>query len=268
MYWINGVQGETVSASDRSFNYGDGGFTTIKTFDGQPLFWSLHVERMQTCLQLLHIIEPDWNQVRAWVNQAAIEQGLGGLKLHVSRGCGGRGYSPVGVTESIVTISEFGYPTHYKDWQRDGVELGVAELKLGINPLLAGHKHNNRLEQVLLKADVEQQGFQDGVVLDLNEHVVETTMANLFWIQGKTLYTPSMEKCGVSGVIRRLVIQEAQKSGMKVLLGEFDIAHLMSADEIFMCNSLLGVAPVVKITHKSYPVGIITRDFQESINSA
>ncbi|GEA60640.1 aminodeoxychorismate lyase [Vibrio comitans] len=268
MYWINGVQEETVSASDRSFNYGDGGFTTIKTMDGKPVFWSLHVERMQACLQLLQISQPDWKQVRAWVEQAAIEQGLGGVKLHVSRGSGGRGYSPAGVTESMVTISEFGYPEHYKDWQLNGVELGIAEHKLGINPLLAGHKHNNRLEQVLLKADIEQQGYQDGIVLDLNDHIVETTMANLFWVKGKTLYTPSMEKCGVSGVIRRLVIQDAQMLGMKVLFGEFDMEHLLNANEVFMCNSLLGIAPVVKITHKSYPVGIITRDFQESINSA
>lgn len=266
MYWINGQPENSIALGDRSFNYGDGGFTTIKTINGKPEHWSLHVQRMQACLSLLKIPDLNWQQVRNWVEQMAIPTGAGGVKLLVSRGSGGRGYSPCGVSETKVVLSRFVYPEHYLVWQATGIELCVARPRLGINPLLAGHKHNNRLEQVLLKADVEEQGFVDGVVLDINEHVVETTMANLFWVKGETLYTPNMEKSGVAGVLRRLVIQHAARLEMKVIMVEFEIDHLLRADEVFICNALLGVAPVIKITHNTFPIGIITRDFQKSIN--
>ncbi|OBT08515.1 aminodeoxychorismate lyase [Vibrio sp. UCD-FRSSP16_10] len=268
MYWINGVPKDTIPTTDRSFNYGDGGFTTIKTVAGRPVHWSYHVERMQACLELLHIAQPDWQQVSLWVENAAIKSGVAGIKLHVSRGSGGRGYSPTGADSTLVTISHFSYPTHYLCWQESGIELGVASLKLGLNPALAGHKHNNRLEQVLLKAEAEQQGFQDVIALDLNEQVIETTMANLFWVKEGNLYTPSLKECGVAGVARRWIIEQAEKSGFKVTVGAFILDHLLEADEVFICNSLLDIAPIVKIKHKLFAVGITTRDFQKRLNSA
>ncbi|GAM73331.1 aminodeoxychorismate lyase [Vibrio ishigakensis] len=162
MIWINGVISDQIDATDRSFNYGDGGFTTIRTIDGKPEHWSLHVERMQDCLTLLQIPQPNWKVVREWVETAAKSEGLGGVKLLVSRGSGGRGYSPQGIDKPTIVISNFDYPSHYSFWQLEGIELGIAEHKLGINPLLAGRKHNNRLEQVLMKADMEQQDMPMG----------------------------------------------------------------------------------------------------------
>lgn len=52
-----------------------------------------------------------------------------------------------------------------------------------IQPLLAGHKHNNRLEQVLAKAEIEHSNFADAVTLNVQNHVIETTMANLFGLK-------------------------------------------------------------------------------------
>ncbi|GAD78852.1 aminodeoxychorismate lyase [Vibrio ezurae] len=268
MYWINGVVKDTVPVSDRSFNYGDGAFTTIRTLEGKPQHWAAHLARMQACLSVLQITQPDWSLVLQWVEQAAVKAGVAGIKLHVSRGSGGRGYSPVGVQDTQVTISDFAYPTHYRNWQSHGVELGIAKPKLGINPLLAGHKHNNRLEQILVKADIEQQGYVDGIVLDLNDHVIETTMANVFWVTKGQLYTPSITSSGVAGVARRWILEDAAQRGISVLSKNFNIEHLLDADEVFMCNSILGVAPIIKITQKCFAIGIMTRDFQERINSA
>ncbi|MCV5391118.1 aminotransferase class IV, partial [Escherichia coli] len=81
---------------------------------------------------------------------------------------------------------------HYVDWQQNGVNLGVCEARLGIQPLLAGHKHNNRLEQVLAKAEIEHSNFADAVTLNVQNHVIETTMANLFWVKDNKVYTPSL----------------------------------------------------------------------------
>ena len=267
MFWVNGKQVETVELSDRSFQYGDGCFTTMLTLTGQIQNWPLHIERMQACLDLLDISAPDWTVIKKWLDNAARPDKFAGLKLHISRGSGGRGYNPAGVSAPTVTISDFVFPEHYHQWREHGVELGICKHKIGLNPLLAGHKHNNRLEQVLLRAEIGQLGYQDGVVCDIHDNVVETTMANLFWVKGHTLYTPGMEMCGVAGVIRRMIIQDAQARGLKVLTGEFKLDNLGNADEVFMTNSVLGVAPVIKIGQSEFKIGPVTRQYQENHNS-
>lgn len=267
MIWVNGQATQHISVDDRSFQYGDGCFTTMLTCDGKIQFWDYHRERMQACLTKLGIAQPDWSLVTNWLANATLPASQAGLKLHVSRGNGGRGYSPTQVTIPNVTISHFAFPEHYRQWQVDGLQLGLCQQRLGINPLLAGHKHNNRLEQVLLKAEAEQQGFSDAVCCDVEGRVVETTMANLFWIKSNQLFTPSLERAGVAGVARRVILEQANALGMKVQVGDFSLTALTSADEVFASNAIIGVAPVCQIGIERYEIGKQTRRFQEIFHS-
>lgn len=264
MVWVNGKLSDVIAVNDRSFLYGDGGFTTMLTQNGAIQFWPLHQERMQTCLQTLAITEPDWTQVLDWLRIAALPDEQAGLKLQITRGGGGRGYSPAGISQPNVIISHFGYPSHYLALQQQGISLGICQRRLGINPMLAGHKHNNRLEQVLLKAEMDQSGHVDGIVLDIHGRVIETTMANLFWVRDRQLYTPKLESAGVAGVARRLVIEHAPQLGLTVQIGEFGLEDVQQATEIFITNSILGVAPVTQIGERSYSIGEETRRYQQS----
>ncbi|MEF1291223.1 aminodeoxychorismate lyase [Vibrio sp. M260118] len=267
MYMLNGVCSDSISLSDRSFQYGDGCFTTMLTRNGNICHWPLHIERINACLDALHIPRPDWQVIEAWLSEMISHEPKAGLKLHISRGEGGRGYSPTQVASPNVTISDFIYPAHYEQWKQDGVELGICQHRLGHVPLLAGHKHNNRLEQILLKAELEQGAFADGVALDLDGNVIETTMANLFWLQGGKLYTPKLDKAGVSGVMRRVVLEWADSEGVDVEVGDFPLSSLLAADEVFMTNSILGVAPVRAIDRSQFDIGKITKRIQEMIDS-
>lgn len=267
MFWVNGQRADSIALSDRSFQYGDGCFTTILTRHGQIEGWSAHVTRMEACLRLLGIEFPDWQRVRQWLETASLPAAKAGLKLHVSRGEGGRGYSPAHVTTPNVTISHFPFPAHYEQWQQNGVALGVCERRLGHNPLLAGHKHNNRLEQVLLKQELDEQGYADGLALDIDGFVIETTMANLFWCREDTLFTPDLTLAGVAGTMRERVLQCALTMGLHIEVGQFTLCDIEQADEVFICNALLGVAPVSAISHKMFTIGPQTRRFQENLSS-
>lgn len=267
MFWVNGEPSTTIPVDDRSFQYGDGCFTTILTVTGEPLDWALHTQRMQSCLSLLNMASPDWDLVKTWVKKAANSESKGGVKLHVSRGSGGRGYSPAGADNLLVTISCFVYPEHYLHWQLEGVSLGICQSRLGHSPLLAGHKHNNRLEQVLLKAEADRLGYQDALVLDIQDKVIETTMANLFWLKDETLFTPNLSLCGVTGIGRYKVLQRAKAIGLTVEVADYSLADIMAADEVFMTNALLTVAPIINIDHQSFAIGSKTRYFQETLTS-
>jgi len=267
MYWVNGVLQQTIGLSDRSFQYGDGCFTTMLTVEGMIEHFPLHKERVDACLSALSISPVDWELVTSWLEQAVLKQGKAGVKLHVSRGEGGRGYSGQSVVSPNITISTFTYPEHYHQITRDGISLGVCQQRLGLSPLLAGHKHNNRLEQILLKAELDSQGLLDGVALDIEGNVVETTMANLFWVVDGELFTPDLSLSGVSGVMRKVVLGYALENKLTVNIGRYPLAHLENADEVFICNSILGVAPVIKLRQQTFEIGSLTKSLQGTLNS-
>lgn len=266
LFWLNGQPADSVSLTDRSFQYGDGAFTTMLSKSGQLVEWAYHRQRMQACLDTLFIPQPDWSQVEAWLLHAASDASLAGLKLHVSRGEGGRGYSATQVSAPNVIISDFAYPAHYQNWQQQGIALSVCQTRIGINPLLAGHKHNNRLEQILVKAELDRRQCLDGVVLNVSGDVIETSMANLFWRCGETLYTPNLDESGVAGVARRRVIEWAKQNQVGLHLGKLTLSDLLSADEVFITNSVLGAAPVTAIDSYSFSIGNLTRSIQEMLS--
>ncbi|MCW8344910.1 aminodeoxychorismate lyase [Vibrio sp. ZSDZ65] len=266
MFWRDGEIIEKVSVSDRSFQYGDGCFTTILTKHGNIMLWQKHVARMNTALKVLQIPQPNWSVVHEQLTSVALTTPLAGLKIHVSRGCGGRGYSPSVESGPIVTISCFPYPPHYLSWREEGLSLMLCKTQLGLNPLLAGIKHNNRLEQILMKAEIEQTRFDDGLALDLNDNVVETSMANVFWVSEGKVYTPTLANSGVAGVMRAEVIEALKHLQIKCYEDEYSLSALLSADEIFVSNCILGVAPVKKIEEAALPIGRVTRRIQEYLD--
>lgn len=267
MYWVNGFPQQAIDLSDRSFQYGDGCFTTMLTVQGAIEHFGYHKQRVDECLDALGIERPNWPQIEVWLKEASIKVGIAGLKLHISRGEGGRGYSSTQVSSSNVTISSFTYPAHYHQIRANGLKLGSCKQRLGLSPMLAGHKHNNRLEQVLLKAEMDQAGELDGLAFDINGHIIETTMANLFWVKDGELFTPDLSLSGVAGVMRRLVLDVTKLEHIPVHIGNFTVEAIEQADEVFISNSILGIAPIVSIPTKQYAVGPLTKSLQGKLNS-
>ncbi len=268
MKYENGIyllNGDNVPVSDRSFQYGDGCFTTMQIHQGRVMHWSLHVARMQASLALLGIAEPDWNELLIKLTERLSPIGLGGAKLLISRGSGGRGYASQDAVQPRIWLSIFDYPEHYIDQQKQGVALGVSSIKLGHNPLLAGHKHNNRLEQILARRALEGSDFSDAIMLDIDDHVIETTCANIFWRKGTTLYTPALDNAGVAGIMRRWIMQVISNMPYEIVVGEFALSELNHAEEVWVTNALLGVAPVVTILDQTYAIGALTRQLQKRI---
>lgn len=266
MHWRDGQPIERISVSDRSFQYGDGCFTTILTRDGKLQLWVQHVKRMEQALQVLRIAPVDWNALRDDIESRALPDSQAGIKLHVSRGEGGRGYSCKVNHGPFVTVSCFEYPKKYDQLRQNGVELTVSDVVLGHSPLLAGLKHNNRLEQILAKSNVEDAGYMDGIVLDLGANVIETTMANLFWVKSQHVFTPDLSLAGVSGVMREQVLEAMNSLGYTVTIGQFSLETLLEADEVFVTNCILGVAPVIKIREVEFFKGSLTKQIQEKLS--
>ncbi|CAM3845631.1 aminodeoxychorismate lyase [Rheinheimera salexigens] len=227
----------SVSRFDRSFNYGDGIFTTMQVKAGLIQLWPLHLARLQHAATQLHFAKIDWSSLETEV-MAAITEPNQVIKILISRGEGGRGYSSQGIDTPKVYISCSALPDYHL-WRQQGITLGIAELKLAIQPALAGIKHTSRLEQVLIKQQLLHTEFDDLLVIDQQDFVCEVSAANIFFYRQQQWYTPSLERAGVAGVMRQHLMQQ-----FDVKQVSWTLAQLNDVEAMFICNALMEIVPV------------------------
>lgn len=218
--------------------YGDGHFTTLAVRGGAPQNWPAHRSRLEEACARLAMSPPDWQSLEDAVMKAAAQRGQGGVKVLVARAAGGRGYRPA-EGPSQVWVSHFAEPAHYPLWRSQGISLALLPVILGTSPMLAGLKHCSRLEQVLAAEALARVGSDEGVLLDDDGFVVSAVSANLFWFKGAVLHTPNLARSGVSGTQRAMVMAAQPAQVVQAPLTALD-----EADEIFLCNALMGVVPV------------------------
>ena len=245
--WINGAAATTLPAADRSVQFGDGCFTTARVLRGEILLLPEHIARMQRAVSVLHIDGVNWAALEREMIQAAGQQEEAVVKAVVTRGQGGRGYSSAGCSEPTRIVSVSAYPAHYHALRQPGVKLALSPVTLSKNPLLAGIKHLNRLEQVMIRLHLDQTDAHEALVVDTSGCLVECCAANLFWRKGNQVFTPDLSQSGVDGVTNQHLI------GIKQYVGRFtdNVQRpgrrvFNEPDNVLICNALMPVLPVAQ----------------------
>ncbi|MCS5448387.1 aminodeoxychorismate lyase [Enterobacter huaxiensis] len=244
MFLINGLEQDSLPASDRATQFGDGCFSTARILDGAVCLLDAHILRLQTACETLLIPFTQWETLRHEMRLMAAEKRVGVLKVIISRGSGGRGYSGADCEHPTRILSVSAYPAHYARWRTEGVALSLSPVRLGRNPVLAGIKHLNRLEQVLIRTHLEQTDADEALVLDSEGFITECCAANLLWRKGRDVFTPSLEQAGVKGIMRQFCLQQLARSGFRVVEVSEREDALLTADEVVICNALMPVLPV------------------------
>lgn len=267
-YVVNGAAVDHVSVADRGFQFGDGVFETIRVEAGRPRLWRRHLSRLATGLERLGIEFDGIGALEEEAHALCRQAERAVLKLIVTRGAGGRGYAPPQSTRPTRVAALHPFPQFPGRHWRDGVAVRWCRTPLATNPALAGIKHLNRLEQVLARREWGDPAVAEGLMLDSDGRVVEGTASNLFLVADGGLRTPALQRCGVAGVMRGLVIELASNAGLVVQeedLGREDVAR---ADEIFLTNSLIGIWPVVRVEDRRLKSGKVTRQLMKRIAEA
>ncbi|MBY4677180.1 aminodeoxychorismate lyase [Marinobacterium arenosum] len=260
--WLNGQPAGQISLLDRGLAYGDGLFETLRIDNGRPLWLAAHLARLTEGLQRLGFPLEVVELLKADLQQIPMPDD-GVLKLTITRGAGGRGYRLPEQPQCSRIIALGELPQFVGRPAEQGVRVRHCQTGLAINPALAGLKHLNRLEQVMARQEWQSTEIAEGLVCDLDGFLVEGTMSNLFWWRDGVLYTPDLSGSGVSGIIRNQLLQIAERHGIETCVGRFRPDQLASADELFICNSLIDIWPVVRLDEQRWPIGSITRQLQQ-----
>ncbi|WP_144207138.1 aminodeoxychorismate lyase [Shewanella donghaensis] len=263
--FVNGLPQHHVNSSDRGLAYGDGAFATMRVSHSQVLFIYAHIERLkQACLRLGFTLQHQ-SELTLQLEEHAKTLKNGCIKLLVSRGVGGRGYTAPSSVEQTEVISLHQIPAIYQQWQQHGISLSVSDVTLARQPLLAGMKHLNRLEQVLIKQHDLPTTFDDWLVLDTEGFVVESSMANVFIVENDSVITPSLSYSGVSGVMREQVMGALLDSHINVFAEPISLKRLYETKHVFITNSLLGIVDINKVNHCDFSTWSFSRNLLKKL---
>lgn len=255
---INGEWRDHVPVTDRGFQYGDGLFETLQVIDGVPRCWDRHWRRLILGCARLGITPPEVNLLRGEADVLCTAATQAVLKIIITRGSGPRGYAITDALQPTRVLRLDQARSLPPEHVTSGIRMRVCATRLGINPSLAGIKHLSRLEQILARAEWQDTAIVEGLMLNTADQVIEGTMSNVFFVRDGALFTPATNQCGIAGITRERIIELAQRAGIPVITGEYSLQDVYDADEVFVCNSLIGIWPVKRLELREYPCWPLT----------
>ncbi len=260
-----------ISVLDHGLMYGDGCFDAWCGRNGFIFQLDAHLDRLY---RSVHGLKIDLRMPKATMRENIIECVHRNvvpdvyIKVLVTRGI-----SPEPVIDmrkckeaSVVIFAreeQFEVPEEKKG---TGIRIKVNSIRrVSHQSLEPKIKSLNYLNIVMGKLEAWECGFDEAVMLDDNGFVCECPGFNISFVSGNTLFTPSH---GILvGITRNSVMEMAREMGMEVREGHYTVFDFTSADEVFMTNTVAGVAPVVGIDGWKIgegKMGPITRKFQET----
>ena len=216
----------------------------------------------------IKIVCPSAELLMSDLHQLFSEDEVAVAKIIVTRGEGERGYAPPSITSPMRVVIKTAMRIYPNSYFSDGVDLHICQTQLATQPLLAGVKHLNRLENVLARMEWTDPAIADGIMLDSENHVIECTAANIFICYGETLMTPKLDQCGIAGITRQRIIDLAHVLGLSVKIEKLTMAQLFSADEVLITSSLYGALQVKSVLQHTWSPSSLAADIRKVLKES
>jgi aminodeoxychorismate lyase len=254
-----------VSVFDRSFLYGDGLFETVRVVRGKPFRWDQHIERLQRGADYLKIklpFAPD--ALRGFADELIAKNNLPDalLRLTLSRGVGVRGYSPKGAENPTLVMSLHPAPARDASGSPPRWKLITSSHRLPANDLLAQFKTCNKLAQILARTEADAAGADEALLLNTEGFIVEGASSNLFWIEGRAVWTPPLAAGILPGVTRAVVLEICQQLGFAIREANITVEKLKFVEGIFVSLSSFGVVEIDSLDDSIVKASPISKQIQ------
>ncbi|WP_372644239.1 aminotransferase class IV [Ancylomarina sp.] len=244
------------SADNRAFRYGDSLFETIHCNGTQIQFFNEHMERLQLGMIQLHMEIPDnfsetiLKNIKSLITKNKSFLGTR-IRLSVFRNSGGL-YTPnTNRISYLIESSKLEEPKYFLN--KKGLKIGLFDTYKKTFNSLSGFKTGNSLPFILAGLHKSEMKWDDCLLMNERQNLVESVSSNLFVVKDDILFTPSLESGALNGIMREQIIQIALDLGMTV----YDDCvmkpeQLMVADEIFLTNAIVGIRWVVAYEERRY----------------
>ncbi|HET6603249.1 MAG TPA: aminodeoxychorismate lyase [Xanthomonadaceae bacterium] len=255
---VDGEPGTLLPVDDRGLAYGDGVFETVRVNRGVAVWGTQHLARLAAGCAALEIHLPGLGALESELAGMAAQLGEGIVKLIVTRGGGARGYRPDPDARARRIASAHGLPMP----STRPLVVDIAQLRLSVQPRLAGLKHLNRIEQVLAARECATRGLDEAILADTDGHATSGVATNLFWRRDGHWHTPAVDRAGVAGVCRAWILE--RRPDTRIVHAPVD--ELAGAEALFLCNSVRGILPVARMGPRALPIGPHTRALMSELH--
>jgi len=253
--WLD-ASAPVLGGSNRSFLYGDGLFETMRLSNGNLLFVSDHLSRLQAGTLTLGIEYPV-ELTLEYLKKIALEiveknKQPTSARLRLTLYREGNGfYTPANNKASWVLVSS---PLENASYalDKDGLTIGLYEEEKKSTGVLANHKTTSALLYIMASKYRVQQKWDDALILNQHSRIIEATSSNIFLVKGSHLHTPSLSEGPVAGVFRKNLLQWAAESGFGISSGQVTKEMLNEADEVLLTNVISGFRYVARFGSKTY----------------
>ncbi|HEY9060831.1 MAG TPA: aminotransferase class IV [Pseudobacteroides sp.] len=246
------ILGNMIDPEDLGFKYG---FSLFETFlvnsHGSVFLLQRHMERLISSMSVLGFnmgltAEELKSAVLRYIENKRICNRV--VRVTVSFGNKNKELSPSIYINDLESSYQFtDYPIEFS--------LALSKTKKDPDSLLNYHKTGNYLGNYLEVISAAKNGYNDSLFLNYNNHITETTKCNIFFIKDGTIHTPSVQ-CGLlPGIVRSWVIETFKESNLGVIEGAYTIEDVNNAQEVFLTNSVAGIAVVRRIDNKIINMG-------------
>ena len=263
-WYRNGTPVDSIPIDDRAVQYGDGLFETVAIRAGKPRLFDLHLKRLEAGCAALGIEMPAAgaleNNLASAIQESQETPAHSVAKILVSSGVSQRGYGRKQPSPASVVIGVFPSRPVAAASYREGVDTILCTTRLAVHSATAGLKSLNRIEQVLGRSQCLTSNAFEGLMLDAEERLICGTMSNVFITVDKTIVTPSLDRCGVEGVMRSFAIQSLAAEGIEVSVRDVALDEFRGCDEVFLTNSQFGALPVRQCDGNTLVPGRLTRE--------
>ena len=108
------------------------------------------------------------------------------------------------------------------------------------------------LDNVLARRQAQGLGADEALMLNTVGEIACAAVANVFWIAGDRLFTPSLD-CGVlDGILRAGVLAAARRLAIEAAEVRADSQALGDAEAVFVTNSLIGMREVAWLDGRAF----------------
>lgn len=236
---------EQTDALLRAIQYGDTLFETIRMFDSEIPFLNRHIHRLKSGLELTGILFPgNWDRTFFETAIQKVATGNARIRWMVWRSPGGLYRPENNAAQFMVTTSPL-YSSQY-EWPEKPVIIGICQkVRLPVDAF-SNIKTLNAPRYIQAGITAQQNGWDDGILLNQYGRICEATSSNIFWwdVDG-CLCTPALTEGCVAGIMRDHIILVAQEQGIPVITKDFMPKALDHAVEIFLTNAIRGMVPAV-----------------------
>jgi 4-amino-4-deoxychorismate lyase len=240
------------SADDEALLRGRAVFETARVYDGRPFRLDAHIDRLARSAAHVRLPAPDPDECLRLADGVVKAAGVPDLSLRFFW------------TGTTLVSTGAAIPPELDELRARGMRLAVVRWSTGA---LAAAKSTSYAENMAAQDEAADRGADDALLVAHDGTVLEAPTANVWWREGDTLLTPSLDLPILAGVTRAVLLELAPLAGYTVEEGVFPIDRLLAADEVFLCSSIREVMPVTDVDATPFRRGPAAEALQGALRS-